>query len=305
MSKIYIIHENDEWAAYLIKRLKELNLPYEMCHTSQGVVNMHELPPRGVFYNRMSASSHTRGHRYAPELTAVVLGWLEHNNAKVINGSNALAFEISKMRQYSFLKKFGLDIPKTIAAVGKEHIVEAAKVLNKSKFIAKHNRGGKGLGVRLFHSVSELTNYVYSTDFEEPIDGITLLQEYIQSPEPFIYRCEFVGAKYLYTVKVSTQDGFELCPADGCNIGDAFCPVGEQAARFKIVENKHTKFRNNCENFLLNVGIDIGAIEFIKDINGKIYVYDVNTNTNYNKEAEEKANIFAMLEISKYLATFL
>ena len=25
------------------------------------------VPPEGVFYNRMSASSHTRGHRHAPE----------------------------------------------------------------------------------------------------------------------------------------------------------------------------------------------------------------------------------------------
>ena len=30
-------------------------------------------PPNGIFYNRMSASAHSRGHRYAPENTKAVL----------------------------------------------------------------------------------------------------------------------------------------------------------------------------------------------------------------------------------------
>ena len=39
----------------------------------QSSLNTLNTPPQGVFYNRMSASSHTRGHRFAPEFTAVVL----------------------------------------------------------------------------------------------------------------------------------------------------------------------------------------------------------------------------------------
>ena len=34
-------------------------------------------PPNGIFYNRMSASAHSRGHRYAPENTKDVLNWLK------------------------------------------------------------------------------------------------------------------------------------------------------------------------------------------------------------------------------------
>jgi hypothetical protein len=36
-------------------------------------LNTASTPPEGVFYNRMSASSHSRGHRFAPEYTAVIL----------------------------------------------------------------------------------------------------------------------------------------------------------------------------------------------------------------------------------------
>ena len=35
-------------------------------------IDFSNIPPNGVFYNRMSASSHTRGHRYAPEDTKIV-----------------------------------------------------------------------------------------------------------------------------------------------------------------------------------------------------------------------------------------
>ena len=61
--KIYVIHENDDWTINLTKRLDQLNLPYETWHLDTGIVNLNEAPPRGVFYNRMSASSHSRGHR--------------------------------------------------------------------------------------------------------------------------------------------------------------------------------------------------------------------------------------------------
>ena len=55
-------------------------------------------PPEGVFYNRMSASSHTRGHRYAPEMTTGLLHWLEASGRRVLNGSRAVALEINKLR---------------------------------------------------------------------------------------------------------------------------------------------------------------------------------------------------------------
>ncbi|TCL49769.1 hypothetical protein EDD69_106123 [Thermolongibacillus altinsuensis] len=84
MKKIYIIHENTEWTIHLTRRLDELGLPYEEWHLDKGVVDLTTTPPEGVFYNRMSASSHTRGHRFAPELTEAVLAWLERHGRKVL-----------------------------------------------------------------------------------------------------------------------------------------------------------------------------------------------------------------------------
>ncbi|MDX8289773.1 alpha-L-glutamate ligase [Metabacillus indicus] len=304
MSKVYIIHENTEWTDHLTKRLNELNVPYEEWHLDQGLVDLSEAPPEGIFYNRMSASSHTRGHRYAPELAASVLYWLERHNRKVYNGSRAIQLEVSKVAQYMALNEHGIQTPKTIAAVGREAVLNAAAQFEGKPFITKHNRAGKGLGVQLFYSIEGLKQYVNGPDFEEPVDGITLIQEYIQAPEPYITRCEFVNGKFLYAVRVDTSEGFELCPADACQIGDLFCPVGEETPakpKFQIVDDVNDDIISKYESMLKANNVKVAGIEFIRDANGEIYTYDINTNTNYNGDAEAAAGKYGMLEIAKVL----
>lgn len=308
MKKIHIIHENDDWTKHLTKRLEELKLPFGTWHLDQGLIDLTTQPPEGIFYNRMSASSHTRGHRFAPELTGGVLAWLEQHHRTVFNGSRALQLELSKVHQYTRLEASGIKTPKTIAAVGREQILQAAKQLNQLPFITKHNRAGKGLGVQLFYSIEGLENYVSSAEFEEPVDGVTLIQEYIESPEAFITRAEFIGGKFVYAVRVDTSEGFELCPADACRVEDQFCPVGEeQESRpmFEIIRNIDIKLIQQYERFLDASGIDVAGIEFITDSSGEIYTYDINTNTNYNADAEAKAGKYGMLELAKFLGKAL
>jgi hypothetical protein len=107
----------------------------------------------------------------------------------------------------------------------------------------------------------------------------------------------------MYAVRVDTSEGFELCPADACQIGDLFCPVGETAMRpkFEIIDGFSDPILEKYEQFLLANGIHIAGIEFIRDQNGTIFTYDVNTNTNYNSEAEARAGKFGMLEVAKFL----
>src|SRR3954468_20491891 len=145
MSKIYVIHENDQWVEPLRAAFAELSLPFEEWFIAEGTLDFSSAPPEGVFYNRMSASSHTRGHRYAPELTSGVLAWLESHGRRVVNNSRALALEVNKLAQYGALAQFGVRTPRTVAAVGRDHVVAAARGF-EGAFITKHNRAGKGLG---------------------------------------------------------------------------------------------------------------------------------------------------------------
>ena len=305
MPHIHIIHENDEWTAPLERELDLLGYPYVDWHLGRGQLDLGEAPPPGIFYSRMSASSHTRGHRYAPELTAGVLAWLESRGARVLNGTRALALELSKVAQYAALKEEGISVPRTVAALGREDIISAACTFDTA-FISKHNRAGKGLGVRLHEDVEALVDYLDGPEFELSVDGITLVQEYIKSPTPHITRVEFIGQELLYAVRVDTSEGFELCPAESCEVGDSACPVGESAAeKFVIIDAFDHPLVDAYRGFMVSRELKVAAFEFIVDGDGHAYTYDINTNTNYNAGAEARAGRSGMLALARFLGVEL
>ncbi len=290
--KIHILHENDAWQLPLRAALDDRALPYTEWHLAEGGIDLSATPPAGVFYNRMSASAHTRGHDFAPELTASVLAWLEAHGRRVINSGRALDLEISKVRQYAAMAALGIAVPATRVAVGANAILKAAQEMG-TPVILKPNRGGKGLGVQLFNDLLALQAYLESDLFDAGRDGTVLLQQYVKSADGSIIRNEFVDGRLLYAVRVDTSQGFELCPAEACRIDDAFCPVGESAAErpmFEILEGFRHENHAKYERFLAANGIDIAGIEMIVDDDGKAWTYDVNTNTNYNPEAEAAAD---------------
>jgi hypothetical protein len=294
MSRIHVLHENDAWIEPLRAAFGALGTEAREWFLDTGLLDLTRPPPEGVFYNRMSASSHTRGHTYAPEYAGAVIEWLEAHGRTVVNGRRALQLELSKVAQYQALAGHGIPVPETVAAVGVENIAKAAERLGYP-VILKHNRAGKGLGVRLVRSAEglrEAFELIAASDdpHAQPRDGIWLVQRYVEAPEPFITRAEFIGGRFLYAVRVDTSEGFELCPADACAAGEgAACPAVAPGEKFRILEGFGHPLIPRMEAFLTANGIGVGAIEFITDREGRSFAYDVNTNTNYNAEAERKA----------------
>jgi len=306
--QVYVIHENGIWVEPLRARFHERRIPFAEWFLDRGILDLRQAPPPGIFYNRMSASSHTRDHRFAAEYTGAVLAWLARHGRTVVNGERALALEVSKVAQYQALDRFGITSPETLAVVGRENIPEAADRLGYP-LILKHNRAGKGLGVRLFLSAAALDEHLSSGDFLEPVDGITLVQRYIKAPAPFITRVEFVGGRFLYAVRVDTSQGFELCPADACNV-DApgladVCPADAPSAKFQIIKDFDHPLLPQWQAFLKANDIGIAGIEFIVDEKGRTFTYDVNTNTNYNPDAEAIDGRSGMDTIAAYLGGLL
>jgi hypothetical protein len=93
-------------------------------------------------------------------------------------------------------------------------------------------------------------------------------------------------------VRVDTSQGFELCPADTCQIDSpslaATCPAVAPSDKFQIVRDFAHPLIPRWGAFLAANDIAIAGIEFIVDENGQSFTYDVNTNTNYNPDAEAK-----------------
>ena len=297
--KIYILYENEDWLVPLAQALDAEHLPYEGMKVVEGGLALDKEPPKGIFFNRLSASAHTRGHTGSISLGGAILAWLEHHGRRVINSRHVLDLEVRKFDQYALLEAAGIKVPKTIATTGKAALLEAAESFG-GRFIVKPNRGGKGLGVRLFEDVQELKEALGQgeNDFASQ-DGIQLVQQYIQGKEKRILRNEFIGGKYYYSVEVNTEDGFELCPADACCIADAK-PAGD---KFRILDGFEHPLKDKYEAFLAANRIEVAAFESIEAEDGTLYTYDINTNTNYNSTAEiacaEDVNAYG--ELAKFL----
>src|SRR5262249_61942721 len=120
---------------------------------------------------------------HAKDQTRGVLSWLEAHGRRVVNGRRVLELVMGKVKELVALRAAGFDVPRTVAVAGTSELAAAARKL-PAPFIAKHNQGGKGLGVRLFGTHDAFDAYLASPGYEPPVDGITLLQAHLRAAEP-------------------------------------------------------------------------------------------------------------------------
>lgn len=220
----------------------------------------------------------------------------------MVNGRRVIELEMSKADQLAALRAAGIEVPRTVAAVGRDALLTAADGF-PVPFIVKPNQGGKGLGVRRFESLAELGEYVRSDEYEEPVDGIALLQEFVPAAEPFVTRVEIIGGRFHYAIAADTgRGGYELCPADACAVDarpgpDAPAPPG----LFTLREGFDHPVVGRYLEFARRNGIEIAGFEFIETADGRAVTYDVNTNTNYNPDVDASASRSGPDQVAAYL----
>jgi len=299
MSTIHILFENDIWLPPLVDALKARGLDVQLHFVDGGSFDLGGTPPEGIWINRMSPSSHTRGHQAGVQYVTELLGWLEAHGRRVINGSKAFSLELSKVKQDIILRAFGILTPRTVVVVGRDRLKAAAREMNLP-FITKHNQGGKGLGVKLFRDLADFDAYVDGPDFIEDPGGVTLLQQYIEPAEPHITRVELVQDKFVMAIHSSTESGFELCPAVECADDDAFCPVGG-SGKFQSAEDLDPEdpLIHRYVELMAGMRIDVAGIEFVTAKDGRRYTYDINGTTNYNADVEAETGVSGMDHIAE------
>jgi len=298
---VHVLHDNEEWLPPLLAALDAAGVPHAEHLLDGSSFDLSAAPPAGVFWSRLSASAATRGRATAKEVARATLRWAERHGRRVVNGSGVVELEVSKVAQYLALSAHGFDVPRTVAVFGTADLEARAREL-PTPFITKHNQGGKGIGVRRFDDHESFDAYVGGPDFEQPADGVTLLQEYLQAEEPFVTRAEFVGGRFVYAVRVDTSAGsFELCPADACVVPAGADPAtwAPFAVRPSVTAEHPLVVR--LEEFLAAQGIEVAGVEFIETVDGRVVPYDVNTNTNYNPDVERESSVSATAALAAFL----
>jgi D-alanine-D-alanine ligase-like ATP-grasp enzyme len=295
---VHVLHENPEWMPPFAAAFAAEGVDWDETLVTGGSLDLTATPAEGLWWSRMSASAHTRGHTAAAEHARALLDVLEAHGRRVVNGRAVLDLELSKVRQLALLRAARIAVPRTVAVVGgRPDDVLAAAATVGPPVVVKPNRGGKGLGVTRFDSVDELAAALPGLD--EPVDGVLLVQEYVEPARPRITRAEIVGGELVYAITADTErGGFQLCPADACAVD------GTPASLFALrTEPLPAGLADAYESFARWHGLEVAGFEFIETADGRAVTYDVNTNTNYNPDVEAVAPRSAARAVARYLGT--
>lgn len=255
----------------------------------------------GLVINRMSPSADRRGRAHAILPTLQYLESLEAGGVRVLNGTSAYRYELSKARQMALLADLGLPYPATRVINHPGQAVAAAEGL-RFPVVVKPSVGGSGAGVLRFDRVQDLQAAVDAGQLDFGVDHLALVQEFIPARGGHITRVEVLNHRFLYAIDVHLPGtGFNLCPADLCEIdatpvaapppvpvalGGA-CPVEAPRAGVRATAaHPTTDIIEAVLRMTDAAGFDVGGVEYVvDDRDGRPYFYDVNALSNFVADA--------------------
>lgn len=287
---IGVLYEHPEWFTLLFAELDRRGIPWLPVHAEQLMYDPERPVPYTLLLNRMSPSSHRRGHGNAIFTVRDYVSHLEESGIEVINGSAAYAVEISKARQLDLFRKCGVGYPRARVVNHSSQVCEAAEGL-EFPIVFKPNVGGSGAGIVRFDSQKQLA----VADFDFGVDGTALVQEFLPARENSIVRVEVLNGEFLYAIRIWPDlTSFNLCPADICQSEPAasqdmsVCPI-EALGKKKLRIEQEDPPRSAVDGALAlarAAQLDVGGIEYlVNDRTGQIAYYDINALSNFVTDA--------------------
>jgi hypothetical protein len=204
--------------------------------------------------------------------------------ARVINGSHTVLIETSKAKQASILSTLNIPQPKTIVL---NNITQIEKYISDFQFpiLIKPNCGGSGSGIQKFENPDDLKSATDAGEIDIPVNGLFILQEFIQPRDGHIVRVETINGKIAYAMRVFTDGTFNLCPSDGCDVDRStpatddlgYCPsTTDSDVRFELYRNPPSDVVSAVERIVAHAGMECGGIEYTVGKDGQWYIYDIN-----------------------------
>ena len=286
---IAVYYEHPVWFERVFAELDRRKTPYVKINAAH---HHYDLSPNrhekfALVFNRMSPSAWNRGRADNIFYTLNYLSHLEQQGTRVVNGSQAFRYEISKALQLSLLQSLGLPYPRSRVI---HHASEAPAAASGFRFpvVVKPNIGGSGAGIVRFDTAEQL-NRASAKGISLGLDGTALVQEFIPAKDGHIVRVETLAYKFLYAIKVFTSgETFDLCPADICKTTD-----GTELDTSCVIEGPKSGLRvqayrpperiiSDVERIFAATKIEVGGVEYVIDArDGRLYYYDINALSNF------------------------
>ena len=289
-----ILFENEDWQRPLFDVLDQRGLSYYKYDLKSAAYGGDELPAAKLYFNQASPSAYVRGRPRVVPFTLALLRTLQIQGARVLNGADVFAFELSKSAQIAQLKQLGIDHPRSIMF----NDIDALARRDDLCFPAmlKPEQGGSGARMHKIDSLDELRQLLSEQPGIWEPDQLLLLQEYLpHNPDFGIVRMEFLGDELLYAMRVVTHGRYNLCPSELCNPADdgdgASCSI-PQATEVAPVEfypyhDLPDEAREAGHRIVRSANMDVAGIEFLETPDGRRAFYDINANSNLRRPVGE------------------
>ena len=217
---LIVLHEHPEWQKPLFAALRRRGVSFEPFDVTRAAFSNVEPLRAPLYFNQASPSAYVRGNTRAVPLALAYMRSLELLGARVLNGANVFALELSKSAQATLLRTLGIDCPRSITFNDARALRAYAPEIRWPALL-KPDQGGSGARIQVVDSLEQV-EAIFSRDPDVWLpDNLFLLQEYLpHDPERGIARLEFLGGELLYAMRVVTHGRFNLCPSPVCNPDD-------------------------------------------------------------------------------------
>jgi glutathione synthase/RimK-type ligase-like ATP-grasp enzyme len=308
---LVVIHEHPEWQKPLFAALERRGIAYAPFDVKQAAFSNVQSPVAKVYFNQASPSAYVRGNTRAVPFALAYMRTLERLGARVLNGADVFALELSKSAQATLLRSMGIDTPWSITF---NDVIALRAYADQIRWpaILKPDQGGSGARIHVVESLAHVES-IFAGDASVWLpDNLFLLQEYLpHDPDQGIVRLEFLGGELLYAMRVKTHGRFNLCPSPVCNPdeGDGACEIPDaQEATAPPVEfypylDVPPEAVETAARIVRAARLDVGGIEYLETPDGRRVFYDVNANSNLRPSVAAEFGLEPFERVVMFLET--
>jgi glutathione synthase/RimK-type ligase-like ATP-grasp enzyme len=285
---LIVLFEHPEWQKPLFAALERHGVSFLPFDLKRAAFSDADLPGARLYFNQASPSAYVRGNTRAVPFALALMRSLELRGARVLNGADVFALELSKSTQATLLRTLGINGPRSMTFNDPGALQNHAGAMTWPALL-KPDQGGSGARIHVVNSLAEVDEIFRRDPAIWLPDNLFLLQEYLpHDPARGIVRLEFLGGELLYAMRVVTHGRFNLCPSPVCNPdeGDGVCAVpAHEAADAPPVEfHPYPEVPQDAvetaKRIVRAARLDIGGIEYLETDDGRRVFYDINANSN-------------------------
>ena len=111
---LVVLHEHPDWQKPLFAALERRGISFLPFDVSRAAFSNIDPPRAPLTFNQASPSAYLRGNTRAVPLALAYLRSLELLGARVLNGADVFALELSKSAQATLLRTLNIDTPRSI-----------------------------------------------------------------------------------------------------------------------------------------------------------------------------------------------